>query len=70
MSLADPDAPADELHISPVAAALQLQYHNHGLVGVGIQESRRPKFAKTASHYLMISGGCDTSSGASHGFEL
>ena len=42
------DVPDDYQHMSGVAAALQLQYHNLNWSFVAIQEGRRPPMGKSA----------------------
>jgi hypothetical protein len=42
-----------------MASALQAQYAYHMLHVIGIQEGRRPAFAKASQHYFMISSGAE-----------
>ena len=59
LSILDPSLPMDFAANSPLTQALQVQYHDLGLNVIGVQEGRRPQFAKNGSHYHMIGAGAE-----------
>ena len=71
MSAADKSVPDDYLHMSAVARALQLQYHELLFLVIGLQKGRRPKLGKPASPYFMFASGAERNKGTcSYGCEL
>ena len=57
LSVLDPDLPIDFAANSPLTQALQVQYHQAGIVTIGLQEGRRPSFARPGTHYFMLGSG-------------